>query len=78
MTFVRGQLGRAGLLTARDLVIPAPRLAEVTLQEIESLPPKIRARLNAKGVHPDRRLWTYAVELRHWQGRRQIPPPGRA
>ena len=33
MTFVRDQLERPAVLTARDLVIPAPRLAEVALQE---------------------------------------------
>src|SRR5271170_529315 len=36
------------VLTARDLVIPTPGLAEVTLQEIQGLPPEVRAGLNAK------------------------------
>jgi hypothetical protein len=56
--------GRSSL-TARDLEIPTPRLAEVTLQEIEGLPPKARTGLNAKGMHPGGRLWSYAVEFRY-------------
>src|SRR5277367_1061951 len=55
------------VLTPRDLVIPTPRLAEVALQKREGLPPQIRARLNAKGVHPRSRLWSYAVEFRNRQ-----------
>jgi hypothetical protein len=46
-------------------VVPTPRLAEVLLQEIEGLPPQVRAGLNAESAHLDDRLWTNAVELRY-------------
>jgi hypothetical protein len=66
-------LDRRVVLSARDLAIPTPSLAEVTLQEIEGLPPQIRARLNAKRTHPDCRLWTHAAEFSTLEGSRQNP-----
>ena len=55
--------------TSCDVVVPAPRLAEVLLQKGKSLPSQVRARLDAKGTHLDGRLWTHAVELRDRWGR---------
>src|SRR5580704_10688946 len=50
--------------TSRDVVVPAPRLAEVLLQKRKSLPSQVRARLDAKGAHLNGHLWAHAVELR--------------
>ena len=52
-----------------DVVVPNPRLAEVLLQKREGLLSQVRARLDPKRAHLDRRLWPHAVELRHRQGR---------
>ena len=65
MTFVRGQLGPAGRLGHARSRSTTPCLAKVALQEIEGLPPQVRARLNTKGVHPGGRLWSYTVEFRY-------------
>ncbi len=50
--------------TSCDVVVPAPRLAEVLLQKRKSLPSQVRARLDAKGAHLNGHLWAHAVELR--------------
>ena len=63
------RLDRSAVLTASDLVIPTPRLAEMLLQKRKGLPSQIRARLYAKGMHPGGRLWADAMEFRDWQGR---------